>query len=573
MTEIVRGVDAKILQYEEYAQYIHTDKINLTQLIQDYLIKKSGDGNSNCILINLEKDFVRYNNSLEEFKKISFNNFVHLKGTYWKERIHLENDLFSILEFLQKFNDKIVLNNIKIDEFSEINDNNIHIQDGPLACYCSHLRAMIYGYLNFSNYTIIVEDDISITNTENIEKYLKQIPDDWDIVCLNSSPKNTIYTEPFYKFIEHYHSSHFVIYNNKCFPKIFKNVYPITDQIDVLVSNLIYELNIYNIEDTVYQKNIKTNTQNNLHVIFNSPNYFTVRESLKKIKNFLIFFINHILPGNKKRNEFIVSNLIYDVLYDFILRDDRLLTSDKQETFDLNILQFACDEYDVLVDSIFHFVQCSKKGINAKEEAFSLLKVILHTMQGFSLHNKLDDEFQEKMKAYSFGSTAHIYLLKNSNVMIKKYNEKFRWVTSGHEDSLIVFIKELNLIQKVQHLNCFPKLIGFDLDRKILKLSYEGESLYNNFQLPKDWKSQINEIFLELDRNNIFYPEFRLQNILILKGKIKFCDFGLAQNDTRSNAKNCEKFIVALEKMQEKFIGLDRDKIHQLCSTYFNNEN
>ena len=112
------------------------------------------------------------------------------------------------------------------------------IQDGPLGCYCSHLRAMIYGYINFEKYTIIVEDDISITNTENIEKYLKCIPDDWDIICVGAIGKNKIYDEPYYKFTDEFHSTHFYIINHKCMDKLFRHMYPITDQVDVLVSEI-----------------------------------------------------------------------------------------------------------------------------------------------------------------------------------------------------------------------------------------------------------------------------------------------------------------------------------------------
>ena len=82
-------------------------------------------------------------------------------------------------------------------------------------------------------------------------------------------------------------------------PIIFENVYPITDQIDVLISDCRNKLNIYNIEDTVYQKNLKTNTQNNLHVIFNSPNYDVLREETSKIEKLCNFFANKILPKNK----------------------------------------------------------------------------------------------------------------------------------------------------------------------------------------------------------------------------------------------------------------------------------
>jgi hypothetical protein len=50
-----------------------------------------------------------------------------------------------VIDFLSQFNPSILANRIEINEFSEINDQNIHIQDGPLACYVSHLRSMIQG--------------------------------------------------------------------------------------------------------------------------------------------------------------------------------------------------------------------------------------------------------------------------------------------------------------------------------------------------------------------------------------------------------------------------------------------
>ena len=37
-------------------------------------------------MINIEKDTIRYQSALKEFNKLSFNSFVHLKATYWKEK-------------------------------------------------------------------------------------------------------------------------------------------------------------------------------------------------------------------------------------------------------------------------------------------------------------------------------------------------------------------------------------------------------------------------------------------------------------------------------------------------------
>jgi GR25 family glycosyltransferase involved in LPS biosynthesis len=309
---LATGVDAKIMQYEENAINISDDTIDFPSLL---------DGTQIYVLINMERDTERYKTSVEQLKKLSIQNFVHLKGSDGKKKIQLEEDLTYILKFLSDYNKDIIPKDIKINQFSEVNDNGVHLQDGPLGCYCSHLRAMIYGYLTESDYTIIIEDDISITNTENIQKYIKQVPDDWDVICLNSRGKNVKYEEPFYKFVDEFHSGHFYIIKNSCLPEIFRGMYPIVDQVDVLVSFKYKVLNIYNIPDTVYQKNLETNTQNNLDIIFSSPNYIPVVDAINRSEDLLNHFANKILPNNEERNKLIVKHLMHDVLYNYILTD------------------------------------------------------------------------------------------------------------------------------------------------------------------------------------------------------------------------------------------------------------
>ena len=208
-----------------------------------------------------------------------------------------------------------------MNDFSEINDHNIYIQDGPLACYCSHVRAMIYGHLNFDDYTIIIEDDAFISNTENIEKYIKEIPSDWDIILLNAFPLNIKYDTPWYKMKNTFHSTHFYIIKNSALPIIFKNIYPIYDQIDVLIAKLYNKLNIYNITDTVYQKNFSTNTQNNLNAILNSPGYQCIRDYLDNIKKSLFEYLEFKLTDNSENNIKIVEQIFYDVIYNFIVNN------------------------------------------------------------------------------------------------------------------------------------------------------------------------------------------------------------------------------------------------------------
>ena len=557
---ITTGVDAKILQYEENALDISDDKIDLVEIL---------GGKQNCILINMERDVDRYKSALKQLEKVSIKNFVHLKGTDGrnKDKKHLEDDLTYILQFLSQFNTQIEPRKIRINEFSEINDPGVQIQDGPLGCYCSHLRALIYAYLNFEDYVIICEDDISITNTEKIEKYIKQIPNDWDIICLNSRGKNISYgDDPFYKFTDDFHSLHFYIVKIEALTTIFKNMYPMPDQVDVLMSdNMVPRLNIYNIPDTVYQKNLETNTQSNLNIIFSSPNYKVVTDSLNKSEELLNHFANIILPDNEEQNKLIVKHIMYDVIYNFMLtKGNNNEPGPNIEDYIFNNPYEGKWRYRMLVKFVAFFLQCSKKGIDPKLAALNLVNVCLFTL------NKFTELHGDDIKAYSFGSTAHTYRV-GDNLLLKRYNQKLRWSTEGHDDPKTIMSKELGILNKLKNINSVPKVID-NVDMDII-MEYRGESIYNDFKLPDDWKNQIVNIFSELTDNGIFYPEFRLQNILVLDGKISFVDFGLAEfRNNCDNTENIEKFIKYLSLLDDKFkVVTDLNARHILISTFLKN--
>jgi tRNA A-37 threonylcarbamoyl transferase component Bud32 len=124
---------------------------------------------------------------------------------------------------------------------------------------------------------------------------------------------------------------------------------------------------------------------------------------------------------------------------------------------------------------------------------------------------------------------------------------------------------------KLKNVSSVPKLVDYD-NRDII-MEYRGESLYDNFNLPNDWKEQITNIFTELTKNGIFYPEFRLQNILVLDGKISFVDFGMAEFKTVcDNTENLNKFIKFLNLLEDKFkVITDLDARHRLISTFLKN--
>jgi len=514
------GTDIKILQYETYARDRCSTSIDLIQLLNQV--------DTNCILINMEKDTLRYSSAVEEFKKISLKTFVHLKATYWKDKDKLLEDLRYILDFL-KIDSKVTVNS-----FSEISDSNIVIQDGPLACYCAHMRALIYGYLHFKEYMVVMEDDILISNTKKIEEYIKMIPDDWDIICLNAAAINERYTEPFYKFRNTFHSTHFYIIKIKCLPFLFKNMYPITDQIDILIANLYNKLNIYNIVDTVYQKNFSTNTQNNLYVLFNSPNYQPIRDYIKEFEDELLNYMNNRFPDNNN-NCNIKDSIMFDVVYNYIINHE---VTETNKT--CNLINNT-----ILYNKLYIFLNCCVKGINLDETVSMLLNSIHTILDCFTLQG-----------VYSYGSTANVY--KYGDIIKKVYNDKLRWVCEGHDDSKKIFNKEVFILKKLDRI--------ITLDEMSFTMKYLGESLYNDFHLPTNWKEQVTNIFEEFTTCGIEYPEFNIKNIVVLDGTLSFIDFGLARtSETADNVDNCFTFIKLLEMLNQHTFKKD------VYATFINN--
>ncbi len=607
-SKVFTGTDAKQLQYEEYAVNLCYNKIDLNKILTDKISSQIYDSNnpnnSNCIVINLEKDAVRYKSIVYELQKIGMNGFVHLKATYWKEKNNMKNNLEFVINFLKKFQPNYNNSNnneikLEMNEFSEFNDPNIYIQDGPLACYCSHVRGLIYGYTTFNNYTIIIEDDAFVSNTINIEKYIKEIPDDWDIILLNSVPLHKKYEDIYYKLENTFHSLHFYIIKNSVLPIIFENIYPIYDQIDVLIAKLYNRLNIYNITDSVYQKNFATNTQNNLNAILNSPGYHGIRNYLDNIKKYLLEYLECRLKDNSERNNKIADQIFFDVIYNFIVNNFTYESSNyyndtrSENSVDVNFRLIENEDthideinniennssYIKMYHDIYIVINNCMKGKNVHHHTLSLLSDIKQIIDCFDLHKLNNNNY----KACSYGASANTYLAEEGKVIVKVYNKKLRWHHKEHNDIDSIFNKEVEILKKLSlpttSISRIPYLIEVDNDMKMIKIPFLGISLFDNFSLPLDWKEQMIEVFGLLTNRGIEYPEFNLKNILVMDDKISLVDFGLARfsytennlDIKKLNDKHLKVFIEILEKLKQKFETIEQKHITVLYQTFLNN--
>jgi phosphorylcholine metabolism protein LicD len=542
------GTEIKLLQYKPKNIIHNVNTIDLIEIINTKFFPMAPRG-PHLLLINIEKDTERYLSTVEELKKLSINNFVHLLATYWKNKAQLTKDLNCILNYINK-------NNIQINDFSEINDSNINIEDGPLACYCSHIRALIYGFHNFENYTIICEDDCIVYSTDYI-KYINDIPEDWDIICLNAIPKNNEYlnkNEP-YKFNCAFHSTQFYIVKNNVIPLILQNIYPIYEQIDILIADMYNKINIYNIPNTVYQKKTATNTQNNLHTIYNSNNYEYLRILLNEVQLEIFNITNEIISSgiyNKQIADYIFFDLILLTIQNF---------NSGLECGDQNLNKAMPNKDNIYIKLAIIFEMCIKTE-HLESLVSGIINEIYNILNSFNGHN---DEMP-----YFYGSTANVYIGALDRI-IKKYNKKLKWVNEQHFDSDTIFNNELQLL-KLQEQSLL-KLINYSIENKTIELTYCGESLYNNWNLPLDYKEQLNNIFNNFDKIGIYYPEFRIQNILVNNGIITLCDFGLASfNKEANNTTNCAIFCELLEILNNRFANESNNfNQHLLYNKFINN--
>jgi len=551
------------------------NNIYLNKLLESHFHKASSLSNNNCILLNLKKDISRLKTSKYELKKLSIDNPFYLDTTYWKDKEQLLKDLNHILKFLQQFNSEInIEKEVSINSFSEPDDVFIKIQSGPLACYCSHVNAMIHGYLNFKNYTIICEDDINIDCISNIENCISLIPNDWDIICLNSLPvtqTSNISGMPYFKFNNSFYRLHFYIIKNSCFDTIFKNLYPIKDQIDIVISSLHDKLNIYNIPNTVSQNFFTTNIQNNLHVIYNTPVYSKLVKEIVKLEKIIQQIVNIHLSENSEYNKNISNKIIEDVIYNNIFNNI-------DEKINSVLEKFECKEYHQYyehpvynqINKIIYNYNFIKENNNVKNFILHIIDEIHFIISSFELHNKFENGII--IKAYNFGSTSSVY--KHGDDIIKIYNKRLRWVCDGHNNITKIFKKELNILQSLNHL------IEYDDEKMVFRIKYKGESLYNHFSLPVDYKDQINKIFEDFNSRNLYYPEFNINNMIVDdEDMISFIDFGLANINEHDicyengiNYENCKNFIELLEILDSRFKNVENSKqIQILYNTFINN--
>jgi predicted Ser/Thr protein kinase len=235
-------------------------------------------------------------------------------------------------------------------------------------------------------------------------------------------------------------------------------------------------------------------------------------------------------------------------------------------------IEYFIDNYKKKIDlELEIIINSCIKGIDVKEKINDISNDIFEIIDKFELANQLDDKYNCNLIPLNYGSTSNIFLLENKNIVLKVYNDSLRWKCTGHENSVGILTNEIQILNKIKKYNNFQNILYTNNKNKIY-FTYLGETLFDNFNLPENWKNQITDIFEILDKENIYYPEFNIKNIICSNSQLYLIDFGLAKISEQNNKTNLFNHIELLSVLDEKFKTInDKEKQYVFYNNFISN--
>lgn len=183
------------------------------------------------------------------------NNFLsHLKKSDMK---HTKIIRFDAVDGSNIDVDKCPLSELAKAELQQLETTGFrtkHYQltKGAIGCYLSHVKIWENILQKNVNVALIFEDDAQIPPhlKRRIEEEMKYIPDDWDIVLFGYICKKCM-RYAMYNEVERFMLTHCYLIKNTAIIKIMKTntLFPITQQIDSLMSELSSLINIYTVRE------------------------------------------------------------------------------------------------------------------------------------------------------------------------------------------------------------------------------------------------------------------------------------------------------------------------------------
>lgn len=199
-------------------------------------------------LINLKRRPDRLANFLEHYQQSDFNNIDITK--------------FDAIDGSKLDVNSVPLSELAIAELQQLETTGFrtkHYQltKGAIGCYLSHVK--IWENILKNNYetVLIFEDDAKVTKTLNreIHEQMNFVPNDWDIVLFGYTCKKCFKFEKYIE-VERFMLTHCYMISKKAIIKIMNSntLFPITQQIDALMSELSSIINIYSVKDKLIKQ-------------------------------------------------------------------------------------------------------------------------------------------------------------------------------------------------------------------------------------------------------------------------------------------------------------------------------
>lgn len=207
-------------------------------------------------LINLKRRPDRLNNFLKNYKESDMKNLNVIK--------------FDAIDGSNIDVAKCPLSELARAELQQLESTGFrtkHYQltKGAIGCYLSHVKIWENILKNENEVALIFEDDaqVPVNLNQRIHEEMKNIPNDWDIVLFGYICKKCMKYDK-YNEVERFMLTHCYIIKKKSIAKIMNTntLFPITQQIDALMSELSSLINIYTVkEKLVPQFNSRTDIQ------------------------------------------------------------------------------------------------------------------------------------------------------------------------------------------------------------------------------------------------------------------------------------------------------------------------
>lgn len=125
---------------------------------------------------------------------------------------------------------------------------------GAIGCYLSHVKVWEHILKHDNDVVLVLEDDAKLPENflSEVNENVKYIPNDWDIILLGYLCKKC-YEFQKYKEVERFQLTHAYLIKKTAIVKMMNSntLFPITQQIDALMSELSSIINIYSLKNKI----------------------------------------------------------------------------------------------------------------------------------------------------------------------------------------------------------------------------------------------------------------------------------------------------------------------------------